>query len=73
MENSKKFHFLGVGGVSMSALARFLVQKGHTVSGVDLKKNLRIRGVCTRKKQALQNLKNADFVVVSNAIKDTDK
>ena len=73
MENSKKFHFLGVGGVSMSALARFLVQKGHKVSGVDIKKNLRIRGVCTSKRQALKKLKNADFVVVSNAIKATDK
>ena len=73
MENSKKFHFLGVGGVSMSALARFLVQKGHKVSGVDIKKNLRISGVCTSKRQAQKHLKSADFVVVSNAIKDTDK
>ena len=73
MENSKKFHFLGVGGVSMSALARFLVQKGHKVSGVDIKKNLRILGVCTSKRQAQKHLKSADFVVVSNAIKDTDK
>lgn len=73
MENRKKFHFLGVGGVSMSALACFLVQKGHIVSGVDLKKHLKIPGVCTNKKRAFQNLKNADFVVVSNAIKEDDK
>lgn len=31
----KKFHFIGVGGIGMSALARILVQKGHCVQGSD--------------------------------------
>ena len=35
MENSKKFHFLGVGGVSMSGIAEMLKNWGFTVTGSD--------------------------------------
>ena len=33
--NNKKFHFIAIGGVGMSALAKYLVQKGAIVSGSD--------------------------------------
>ena len=33
---SKKFHFIAIGGVGMSGLAKFLIQQGYTVSGSDV-------------------------------------
>ena len=33
------FHFIGIGGIGMSALAIGLLKKGYTVSGSDLIKN----------------------------------
>src|SRR5689334_15870758 len=30
------YHFIGLGGIGMSALARILLQKGHSVQGSDL-------------------------------------
>lgn len=35
---SEEYHFIGIGGVGMSALAHILLQKGYTVSGSDIKK-----------------------------------
>jgi UDP-N-acetylmuramate--alanine ligase len=32
----KTYHFIGIGGIGMSALARILLQKGHAVRGSDL-------------------------------------
>jgi len=32
-----KIHFIGIGGIGLSALAKFLVNDGHTVSGSDIK------------------------------------
>ena len=37
----KHYHFVGIGGVGMSALARILLQKGEKVSGSDLKESMR--------------------------------
>lgn len=39
----KHYHFIGIGGVGMSALARILLQKGEMVSGSDLKESLRTK------------------------------
>jgi UDP-N-acetylmuramate--alanine ligase len=39
MENEESFHFIGIGGIGMSALARILAQKGHSVSGSDLSRS----------------------------------
>ena len=35
VKNIKKFHFIGVGGVGMSALAKILLASGREVSGSD--------------------------------------
>ncbi len=32
-----RIHFIGIGGIGLSALAKFLVGQGHTVSGSDIK------------------------------------
>jgi len=33
----KKIHFIGIGGIGLSALAKFLVNDGHKISGSDIK------------------------------------
>lgn len=35
MRETSKFHFIGIGGIGMSALARILLKKKHLVSGSD--------------------------------------
>lgn len=35
METKKTYYFLGIGGIGMSALARFFKRQGHNVSGYD--------------------------------------
>ena len=37
------FHFIGVGGIGMSAVAMGLLKKGYSVSGSDLVKNNEIK------------------------------
>lgn len=33
----KKVHFVGIGGIGLSALARYLKQEGYTITGSDIK------------------------------------
>jgi UDP-N-acetylmuramate--alanine ligase len=69
-----KFHFIGIGGVGMSALARILIEKGHEVSGSDLKKSYVTSGLfdagarifCGHRKE---NIEEGQIVVYSTAIK----
>jgi UDP-N-acetylmuramate--alanine ligase len=35
LENIKRFYFIGIGGIGMSALARFFFSKGYEVTGYD--------------------------------------
>ena len=37
LDNIKRFHFIGIGGVGMSALAKILIERGFKVSGSDVK------------------------------------
>ena len=32
----KKYHFIAIGGIGMSGLAKYLLEDGHTVSGSDI-------------------------------------
>ena len=36
LETKRRFHFVGIGGIGMSALAFFLLHHGHSVSGSDV-------------------------------------
>ena len=33
--NYKKIHFIGIGGISMSGIAKLLLNKGYQISGSD--------------------------------------
>jgi UDP-N-acetylmuramate--alanine ligase len=71
--NSGPFHFVGVGGIGMSAIARILLARGETVSGSDVKATplvdeLRDEGVSVTIGHAVDNVRGARTVVVSSAI-----
>lgn len=71
-------HFIGIGGVSMSALALYCLGKNKRVSGSDFARNdmiktLKEKGVKIYKTQNTNGVKNADVVVYSSAINDKNK
>jgi UDP-N-acetylmuramate--alanine ligase len=77
-------HFIGVGGIGMSALAKILVDRGHPVSGSDPRDNatvqhLESRGVTVFKQQTAESIQavlatnqQPPVVVISTAIPDTN-
>ena len=61
--DSLKVHFIGIGGVSMSALAEMLKTNGYTVTGSDIKesetvKKLKSKGIEVYIGQCAENIKN---------------
>ncbi len=69
----KKFHFIGIGGISMSALARFLKRDGFYVQGSDETINAEVKKLIKSKIKVFlghskNNVLNADVVVYSSAI-----
>ena len=72
---SKHIHLIGIGGIGMSGIARILLKKGLRVSGSDLKdshtlEDLRKSGCDIYIGHDASNIKDADVVVYSSAIKD---
>ncbi len=72
-KNFKKIHFVGIGGISMSGLAKLCFAMGYVVSGSDLAENaetaaLRKRGIAVFSSHAEENVEGADVVVFSSAI-----
>ena len=71
---AKHIYFIGIGGISMSALARILVQKGINVSGSDIKeseltKKLEREGIEVKYTQVAENITpDIDHVVYTAAI-----
>lgn len=69
----KHFHFVGIGGIGMGAIACLLVAKGCRVSGSDVKESeltmkLRELGATVIIGHSTNNIRNPDFVVYSSAI-----
>ena len=74
MLKKRNIHFVGIGGIGMSAIAEILHSKGFAVTGSDIIENLIIkrlkkRGIKVFSKHAYQNVNNADIVVYSSAVK----
>ena len=71
----KKVHFRGIGGIGISAIARFLHEKGHKISGSDIKESkttleLKDEGIEVITPHCKEAIKDQDFVVYSAAIKE---
>jgi len=67
-------HFVGIGGIGMSAIAEVLLNLGYHVSGSDLKENAVTRRLATLGGRiflghAAENVAVADVVVVSSAVR----
>jgi UDP-N-acetylmuramate--alanine ligase len=75
---TRRVHFVGVGGIGMSGLAELLANLGYTVSGSDLKRSegttrLMTRfGVTVYEGHAAANIGDADVVVFSSAVRQTN-
>jgi UDP-N-acetylmuramate--alanine ligase len=66
-------HFIGVGGIGLSAIAKILLERGYQVSGSDLQSspltaNLEALGASIHQGHAAENLGPADLVIMSSAI-----
>lgn len=72
LEN-KRIHFIGLGGAGMSGIARIMLARGINVSGSDAKDSSVLSGLKTLGAQVFvghqaSNLGDADILVVSSAI-----
>ena len=71
-------HFIGIGGVGMRAIADIFIDKGYIVSGSDAKSSpaterLSQRGARICIGQKAENLGDAQVVIISSAIRDTNE
>ena len=71
----KSIHFVGIGGIGLSALARYLKKEGFSVSGSDIKeslitKKLKEEGIEVGVPHDSKNIKDQDLVIYSAVIKD---
>ena len=77
--NEKKIHihFIGIGGSGMSGLALILLDSGYSVSGSDIASSkitsrLADKGAIIFKGHNENNVENADLVVISSAIHESN-
>lgn len=68
-----RYHFIGIGGAGMSALAKILIEQGHTVSGSDLvttdvTDRLKRMGAIIFKGHDASHVDGAEAVIVSGAV-----
>ncbi len=86
LRHKDHFHFIGIGGIGMSAIAMALIKKGYSVSGSDLIQNKETKSLKTLGAIIFdsQIKKNIDFViskfqdqtinfVISSAIKNNNE
>jgi len=72
---ANKIHFIGIGGIGLSALARFLKRNGYEISGSDMKEShithlLREEGITVSTPQSAENITDQSIVIHSAAIKE---
>jgi UDP-N-acetylmuramate--alanine ligase len=70
-------HFVGIGGSGMSGIAEVMLSLGYAVQGSDLKRNKQTRrlesqGATVFIGHAADNIRDADAVVVSSAVDETN-
>ncbi len=74
---SKHLHFLGIGGISMSGLARYYSAKGYQVSGCDIRESsttneLNDEGISVQIGHSSEHLKDIDILVYNKAISNEE-
>lgn len=71
------FYFIGIGGVSMSALAKFLVDNGKTVAGSDVAESIYVheliqKGVRISLGNSWESIAEFEVIVYTDAISEND-
>lgn len=74
LDSAHNVHFVGIGGIGMSALALLLKQQGKVISGSDqmdsaLLDTLRNAGIRVQLGHTAKNAQDADLLVFSSAVK----
>ncbi len=77
-ENVKSFYVIGIGGISTSALALFLINRGYTVRGSDMQESaitqkLTKEGIEVFIPNGKDALLKSDIIIYTSAIKKDDK
>ena len=77
LNNVKRVHFIGIAGAGMRAIANIFIEKGYDVSGSDLKSSptterFEQMGATIYIGQRKENIKDAQVVIISSAIRDTN-
>lgn len=72
-----KYHFIAIGGIGMSGLAKYLLEDGHIVSGSDINnskyiKNLEVMGAKISIGHQAENIREDMTIIKSTAIKDSN-
>ncbi|MCK9336369.1 MAG: UDP-N-acetylmuramate--L-alanine ligase [Arcobacteraceae bacterium] len=72
-----KVHFIGIGGIGLSAIARFLNFSGHSISGSDIKEShltnkLQAEGIKVITPHHQDCIENQDLVIYSAAVKQNN-
>ncbi len=75
ISNNFKFHFIGIGGISMSGLAKYLISLGKTVSGSDIGRSIVTDELCDLGVQifighSAENIDDVDVVIYTSAISE---
>lgn len=75
IDNYKRIHCLGIGGIGLSAVAEILKDNGHIVSGSDIKRSdvtthLESIGINVFYKHEASNVEGVDAIVYSAAVSD---
>ncbi len=73
MYKQQRIHFIGIGGIGMSGIARVLLELGYEVSGSDMKDSYMTRMLASNGARIsighdASNIEGADVVVVSSAV-----
>ncbi len=73
LNDKKKIHFIGIGGIGMSAIAEILNNQGHEVTGSDMNKshiveNLESKGIKIFIGHEASNITNQDLIVYTAAV-----
>ncbi|MDR2456792.1 MAG: Mur ligase domain-containing protein, partial [Deltaproteobacteria bacterium] len=74
---TRRVHFVGIGGIGMSGLAEVLMNLGHLVSGSDLQENAQTKRLSALGAQITKGhdagaVAGADVLVVSSAVSDAN-
>jgi UDP-N-acetylmuramate--alanine ligase len=77
LNTKKKIHVIGIGGAGMAAIAEYLLDMGHEVSGTDIKyvkalNRLRDKGALIRVGHDASVVVDADLITYSTAIPDSN-